>query len=281
MSTYTDYDSVSQTYDNDRYADGVEMMTMMLSALLKKDISEIKLLEAGCGTGNYSLGFVEQGIGKVTLIDASEGMLGKAKAKVTRNEKQVEEIKQVFLPILPYKDDSFDAITFIQVLHHLDSHFKNGDEKRTYPNLCKALTEAYRVLKPGGVLLIDTSFRQNLSALPFALLPSALEFQQASFIHEEDLMHKIKEAKFKNLQYIVRPDSSYLRDDGIENILNPAWRKNESGWVDAESRTGFEPLLKMLQEKKDNGTLKAFEHEFFRKRRLVGNHTTLFALKCM
>ena len=41
MSTYTDYDSVSQTYDNDRYADGVEMMTMMLSALLKKDVSEV------------------------------------------------------------------------------------------------------------------------------------------------------------------------------------------------------------------------------------------------
>lgn len=287
MSTYTDYDKISKTYDNGRKADGVEMMVMVLSGILKKKPSEIKLLEAGCGTGNYSLGFLEENIGKLTMNDASEGMLNKAKEKTEKYQTQVEEIKQVFLPCLPYPDATFDGVTFIQVLHHLDTHFKddenhtNGkdDGNQTFPNLTKALEETYRVLKPGGVILIDTCFRENLHALAYSLLPSALDFNKSIFINEEELMNKMKVLDFENMFYIVRPNSTYLQQNKFENILDPEWRKHDSGWYVPESKGELAPLLKMLQEKKDNGTLNGFEHEFYRKQRLIGNHTVLFAQK--
>ena len=46
---------------------------------------QVVLLEAGCGTGNYSLGLLENGIGSVTMIDGSKGMLQKAEEKVPIN----------------------------------------------------------------------------------------------------------------------------------------------------------------------------------------------------
>ena len=38
----------------------------------------INLMEAGCGTGKYSVGFLKESIGKLTMVDASEVMLCKA-----------------------------------------------------------------------------------------------------------------------------------------------------------------------------------------------------------
>ena len=76
-------------------------------------------MEAGWGTGNYSVGFLKEGIGKLTIVDASEDMLCKAREKVS-GYNNVVEIKKVVLPKLSYEDNSFDAVALTQVLHHLD-----------------------------------------------------------------------------------------------------------------------------------------------------------------
>ena len=112
---------------------------------------QIHLLDAGCGSGNYSKAFLDNGIGKVSCFDASEGMLSKAKNKLSVYiaNKKVVEIKQGFLPKIPYEDCIFDAVTFVQVLHHIDTPESN------FANLKASMKDAYRVLKPGGVLMIN------------------------------------------------------------------------------------------------------------------------------
>ena len=77
-------------------------------------VQELHLLDAGCGTGNYSKALIELGVGKVTLMDANEGMLGVAKEKL-RNEMEkgvVEHVVEAKVPPLPFKDGSFDVVFF-------------------------------------------------------------------------------------------------------------------------------------------------------------------------
>ena len=119
---------------------------------------QINLLEAGCGTCNYSKAFLDNGIGKISCFDASEGMLEKAKKKLAGyiEDGRVGEMKQDFLPNIPFEDNSFDVIIFMQCLHHVDTPSSN------YANLKGSMQSAMRVLKPGGVMLINYSSHEQV-----------------------------------------------------------------------------------------------------------------------
>ena len=112
---------------------------------------QVHLLDAGCGTGNYSKAFLDNGIGKVSCFDASEGMLEKAKKKLAGyiEKGKVGKMKQDFLPNIPFEDNAFDVIIFMLVLHHIDT------PSSEFANLKCAMKSAQRVLKPGGVLMLN------------------------------------------------------------------------------------------------------------------------------
>lgn len=72
---------------------------------------DMDLVDIGCGTGNYSEYFMQFEPRSLTLFDASEGMLNKAKGKVTTlaSSKTKLSFHQVVLPDMPFQDNSFDA----------------------------------------------------------------------------------------------------------------------------------------------------------------------------
>ena len=94
--------------------------------------------DLGCGTGAL-LPRLAPHVGHVVGVDASDEMLDAARDRV-RNLSNVE-IRKGSLEALPLEDASLDAAVLMLVLHHL-------------PAPAVALTEAARVLKPGGRLLI-------------------------------------------------------------------------------------------------------------------------------
>lgn len=55
---------------------------------------------------------------------------------------------------LPYEDNKFDAVIINQVVHHLD----DMDKDENFPGFEHVVKEFYRVLKPGGKLLINHSY---------------------------------------------------------------------------------------------------------------------------
>ena len=75
------------------------------------------VLDAGCGTGNYAVSLIKHGVGKLTLLDASEEMLNKARDKIKDAVKQnvVVDIVKAVMPTLPFEDNSFDVILFSAV----------------------------------------------------------------------------------------------------------------------------------------------------------------------
>ena len=97
-----------------------------------------KVLDLGCGEGFYTMVISELYDAEVTAFDFNATLLEKA-AAWTGGGKRVEFVNGDIAETLPFEDNAFDKIVFTEVLEHID------DDR-------KAISEVYRVLKPGGVL---------------------------------------------------------------------------------------------------------------------------------
>lgn len=96
-----------------------------------------KLLEVGCGLGTDSKQFAKNGA-DVTAIDLSS-------IELAKKHFDVYGLKGNFLKMdmqhLAFKDNSFDVVYSCGVIHHT-------------PHIEKTIEEIYRVLKPGGEIVI-------------------------------------------------------------------------------------------------------------------------------
>jgi SAM-dependent methyltransferase len=86
---------------------------------------ETRLLDAGCGSG-YALELATKRGAIVSGFDASEGLLRVARARLPE-----ADLRQGDLEVLPYGDDSFDAVTaFNSVQYATDPVHALGELKR-------------------------------------------------------------------------------------------------------------------------------------------------------
>jgi SAM-dependent methyltransferase len=92
-----------------------------------------RILDVGCGTG-ANLELLAQ-FGEAEGVDVSEDALSFCRAR------GLEKVKRGAAEELPYPDASFDLVTGLDVVEHLDSDVAG-------------LKEMHRVLKPGGRILL-------------------------------------------------------------------------------------------------------------------------------
>lgn len=110
----------------------------IILSLVKNYLTNTKriksILDAGCGTGFLAKKLEKHG--KVFAIDISPHAIKFAKRRKIRP-------KLASVTKIPFKDNHFDLLVSIDVLYH-----KRVDDDE------KALKEFYRVLKPGGILIL-------------------------------------------------------------------------------------------------------------------------------
>ncbi|MGH2830827.1 MAG: class I SAM-dependent methyltransferase [Actinomycetota bacterium] len=100
------------------------------------------VLEIGCGTGFFIVNLWQAGlVERAYAQDISPGMVEVCRRNAERAGLDGIEVKASDAESLPYDDDSFDLVVGHAVLHHL-------------PDVPAALRECYRVLRPGGRLVI-------------------------------------------------------------------------------------------------------------------------------
>ena len=145
------FDQVFEKYDlmND-------FMSLGIHRLWKKNLLNMmnaspkqKLVDVACGTGDIAKLYLNNinRDAKITCVDPNKGMINKGKEKL----KKFKNLNWVTAPAekLPLKKDSFDFYTISFGL-------------RNTKNLDKTLSEAYRVLKPGGrFICLEFSKIQN------------------------------------------------------------------------------------------------------------------------
>jgi len=280
MSNYENYNATSQFYDVGRIPSGSDIYCSLFQGYLKRPLAEVHLLDVGCGTGNYSKAFLDAGIGKVTAIDGSTGMLAKAEEKLKPYimEKKVTELKICRLPDIPFPDSSFDVVSIIQVLHHLDKPYDG------FPNAKKVITEAFRVLKPGGVFLIDHCSHEQLryGAWYANLLPRAVEKNCDLLMPIGEMLSFAEEKGFLNASRVVSPWETILVPEVYLNKDGPfkeEWRSMDSLWKLADIEGEVDAALKSLTEKKEFGMLDEWFEQVEKKRKEVGAKTGILLQK--
>ena len=120
--------------------DEMEMRLTMLG-VKPEDYVGKKVLDAGCGTGEYSCWYARRGA-DVTGVDLSEPSMKIAADYANREGiDNIRFVKQSVLN-LDFPDASFDYVYSMGVLHHT-------------PDPYGGFLELCRVLKPGGVLIVS------------------------------------------------------------------------------------------------------------------------------
>ncbi len=142
ISDYNGYDYKKDFWENtDReYEDQADRMA--IRRLLPKRME--KFADIGGGYGRLANEYLKRAH-KVYLFDYSKTEL--AQAKEIYGDKIETKAGDIYK--LPFKDNELDGLMMVRVTHHLK-------------DLKKAVAELYRVLKPGGVAVIEVANKRTL-----------------------------------------------------------------------------------------------------------------------
>ncbi len=183
-----------------------------------------KLLDVAGGTGDIAFRFLKRaGAGHATVLDLTEPMLveGRKRAEAERLAQSLDWVVGDAMA-LPFEDNSFDVYTI-----------SFGIRNVTRP--IEALREAFRVLKPGGRLMV----------LEFSQIPNEM-MQKVYDLYSFNIIPKLGQmiaGDRDSYQYLVEsirqfPDQetflAMLRDAGFENAkyrnLTMGVAALHSGW---------------------------------------------------
>jgi demethylmenaquinone methyltransferase/2-methoxy-6-polyprenyl-1,4-benzoquinol methylase len=203
------FDQVYDQYDlmNDFMSLGIHRLWKKNLLNMMNPSQKQKLIDVACGTGDIAKLFLKYTFkeSNITCVDPNKGMIKKGKQKLNK----YKNLKWIIAPAekLPIEESIFDFYTISFGL-------------RNTKNLDKALSEAYRVLKPGGrYLCLEFSkiqnenlnfIYQNYSKLipsigkfvmgnkePYEYLVESIE----SFLNQEELIDLMKKSGFKKCEY--------------------------------------------------------------------------------
>ena len=196
------FDQVYDQYDlmND-------FMSFGIHRLWKKDLLNMmnaspnqKLVDVACGTGDIAKLYLEyvNKDSQITCIDPNKSMIKKGKEKLN----EFKNLKWIISPAekLPVSKNLFDFYTISFGL-------------RNTKNLDKALSEAYRVLKPGGrYLCLEFSKIQN----------SGINFIYKNYSKLIPLVGKYVVGEKEPYEYLVKSIENFINQDELIDLM----RKN-------------------------------------------------------
>ncbi len=270
---YEDYQESSRNYDNTRVPIGLEILLGCFVSTPRL-LQEQTILDAGCGTGNY-IEALKGKVGRLYGLELNEGMLGQARKKFKNEPNICLELGSILE--LPYERDAFDAVMCNQVLHHLGTE---KSEQENFPQVSRILAEAYRVLRPKGVLVISTNSHQQLhDGFWWAdLIPAAVNRISVRFPTLKHLASMLEEASFSFVGNIVPLDSVLQGEHYLdpEGPLSESYREGDSTWslaTEEELAQALERLRKMNQD----GSISDYLESRERLRHNIGQTTFVFA----
>lgn len=206
------FDTISKNYDglNRVISLGIDVKWRRKVVKIVKERNPETILDIATGTGDLAINLVETGASKIIGLDISPGMLEVGKNKVS--EKNLDKTIEMVIgdsENLPFKDDSFDAITVAFGV-------------RNFENLGKGLNEIHRVLKSKGIFVVlETS------------VPTKFPFKQGYFLYSKYILPTIGKLFSKDkiaYNYLSESAAVFPFGEDFNNILR------KTGFINVENR---------------------------------------------
>ena len=193
------FNQVYNKYDlmNDFMSMGVHRYWKKSLINMMSPIANRKLIDVACGTGDIGKLFLDNTNkeGEITCVDPNKGMIGQGKMKLSN----YKNIKWIVSPAekLPIQDNSFDYYTISFGL-------------RNTSNLNNALSEAYRVLKPGGrYLCLEFSKIQN----------SNLNFLYKNYSKLIPIIGQFVIGEKEPYEYLIKSIEEFINQDELIDLM--------------------------------------------------------------
>ncbi|PJF46797.1 MAG: class I SAM-dependent methyltransferase [Chloroflexi bacterium] len=159
------YDRFAPHYDRvkqfDKAGDALMLAAPILKHLAVSAVSHAVVLDVATGTGRLPDALLAQRRfrGHIVALDLSRRMLDRAQAKLAAYGDRVVFMRRD-AQRLPFDADAFDVVTCLEALEFMrDQH--------------AAVREMWRVLKPGGLLMVSNRIGPDAWKLPGRTLPTA------------------------------------------------------------------------------------------------------------
>ena len=193
------FDQVYDQYDlmNDFMSLGIHRLWKKNLLNMMNPSPKHKLIDVACGTGDIAKLFLNNvnKYSSITCVDPNKGMIRKGKEKLQR----YNSLNWVVSPAekLPLPDNFYDLYTISFGL-------------RNTRNLNKALSEAYRVLKPGGrYLCLEFSKIQN----------SNLNFIYKNYSKLIPAIGKLIVGKSEPYEYLIKSIENFLNQEELVELM--------------------------------------------------------------
>jgi SAM-dependent methyltransferase len=149
-----------------------------------------RVLDLGCGTGTLTV-LIKQmhPHAEITGIDGDQTVLGIAHTKAAQGGTEIQ-FDWGMAYQLPYPDNSFDRVLSSLVIHHLTT-----DEKQ------RAFQETFRILKPGGELLV-IDFGKPHNVLAWVISIAIRRLERAEDNVKGLLPEMLRRAGFQDVQIV-------------------------------------------------------------------------------
>ena len=199
METKEVFDKVASKYDimNDIMSLGAHRYWKELLIDWLSPEKEMHIIDVAGGTGDVARRFLKRvkGKGKATVCDPNEFMIEEGKKKQTFKDK-IEWIV-ASAEDLPFKENTFDA-------------YLVSFGVRNFSNIEKSLSEAYRVLKPGGKFYcLEFSKAENET------ISSVYNFYSSII----PVMGKIIVGDEKPYEYLTKTISNFPSQENFKKII--------------------------------------------------------------
>lgn len=229
------YNEISKVYDDVRAGD-LALIQRLIQAL--PAWPNLRILDIGCGTGNYTDLFQNLTDAQVFGVDPSEGMLERAREKnkhITYKIGQADDI--------PFENGFFDFVYMTDVIHHV-------------PDIDAMFAELRRVLrspdpesgKPGGAGCIVTQSHQQIEARPIVrYFPATADVDKKRY---PDIPKIVEAANARNFIQIKDETFSETAIELDSNFLELVRKKGYSMLhliSDEEFQTGLQALERELE----------------------------------